>query len=412
MIRTGQDVVDSLIDVYHPPANALPTAYTTGSDWYTWQSKYIDGVFVSALVVDRQFWDQDAASIGQFGNLEEFERGTIRGFRFGVAGALKFGDYKVLYNFGGAANGWDRGFDTDETDDFTFFDVRLDFPVAENTILAVGKQKEPISMERQMTLIEIGFLERTTGADSMMPSRNTGVTLQGMAFDQRVSWNAGVFNNWIEQDTSFSNSATQYIGRLTWLPYDNSQKGELVHLGVGGRYTDAEAGLRFKSRPEMGDSVNFIDTDFFTADSGLLYNIEAGWRDGPLWVMAEYSVNDIDSPDFDDPTFTSYYVSTMYTLTGEMRPYFKGKGVFRAVPVSHSVYDGGIGAWEVGARFSSTDLTEGLVEGGEIDVMTLGINWWLTTKFMVGFNAKRSWTDRFGEEGKADMFVGRVVLVL
>ena len=39
---------------YQVPPAALPTAYSSGPDWYTWRSRYFDGLFVSARCMVRQ----------------------------------------------------------------------------------------------------------------------------------------------------------------------------------------------------------------------------------------------------------------------------------------------------------------------------------------------------------------------
>ena len=45
-----------------------------------------------------------------------------------------------------------------------------------------------------------------------------------------------------------------------------------------------------------------------------------------------------------------------------------------SLPVAKSVYQGGWGTWELAARYSSLDLTDGPVDGGDLDVYTLGLN--------------------------------------
>ncbi len=49
--------------------------------------------------------------------------------------------------------------------------------------------------------------------------------------------------------------------------------------------------------------------------------------------------------------------------------------------MARSVYQNGIGAWELAGRWSSVDLTDGTVDGGEMDILSAGINWWLSPTF-------------------------------
>ena len=63
-------------------------------------------------------------------------------------------------------------------------------------------------------------------------------------------------------------------------------------------------------------------------------------------------------------------------------------------------------------RYSSVDLTEGLVQGGEMDIATIQFSWALTKAMGLSLNYKRTWTDHLESEGVMDGFIARVVLVL
>jgi phosphate-selective porin OprO/OprP len=398
---------------YDPPPFALPSSISS-EKWNTWRSKWVNGVFISAVALDRQWINQDDDSIAQFGDLAgDRERGTIRGWRFGAAGAINF-DKPWIYNIAGAWNSFDRGFDSADGDssEFSFFDFAVDIPVSRKMTLRVGKQKEPINMDRSMSMIAIASQERYAAGDAMFPSRNVGVTLFGTAENQRVSWAAGLFNDWLTEGENLDESATQTVGRVTWLPFVSADESNLVHLGLGVRYTNAKQGLAYGARPETGNMPRFVDTGIFDAESSTLYNWEFGWRRGPLWLMAEYSDNHIDAPDAGDPNFTGYHISGTWSLSGEMRGYKNNRGVFDGLPIAQSVTQGGKGATELALRYSSIDLTDGLITGGEMDVATVQFNWWLTTSMAVSINYRRTWTDRFGLDGEMDAFVARVMLIL
>jgi len=399
---------------YSPPPFALPVTIESSKKWNAWNSKYVDGLFISALALDRQWLSQDAESIAQFPDLAgERERGTIRGWRFGVAGTLNF-DKPWIYNVAWAWNSFDRGFDTseDDADEFQFFDFSVDIPAGKNMMVRVGKQKEPINMDRSMTMVQLGSQERYAAADAMFPSRNVGVTLFGTAAKQHVSWAAGLFNDWLVEGESLDNSATQAVGRVTWLPFVSEDESELLHVGLGVRYSNAKQPLAYGSRPELGNAPRFVDTEPFNAESSTLLNWEIGYRRGPYWLMAEYSDNHVDAPSVDSPRFTGYHISGTWSLRGEMRPYRNDRGVFGGLPIAQNVYQGGKGAQELGLRFSSIDLTDGLITGGEMDVATAQFNWWLTKSMAVSLNYRRTWTDRFGLDGEMDAFVARAILIL
>jgi len=424
-VRDGEIVRNELVDesdgpsaeeppqrwlAYHPPPFAVMSTIEAADKWNTFQSRWVDGLLISALALDRQWLDQDANSIEQFGDLSEYERGTIRGWRFGAAGTINL-EKPWIYNVAFAWNSFDRGFDT-ELDEFQFFDYSVSIPVSGSLTVTVGKQKEPINMDRSMTMIQIASQERYAAADAMFPTRNFGVVVNGTARNQRVSWAAGLFNDWLIEGESLDNSATQTVGRVTWLPFLSEDESKLIHVGLGIRYSNARNGLHFQSRPETGNTPIFVDTGEFAADSSTLYNWELGWRGGPVWLMAEYSDNHVDAPTLDNPRFTGYHLSGTWAISHEMRAYRKRSGVFGGLPIAQSVEQGGRGALEMALRYSSIDLTDGQVAGGEMDVATAQFNWWLTNSMALSLNYRRTWTDRRGLDGKMDALVGRVMLIL
>lgn len=93
-----------------------------------------------------------------------------------------------------------------------------------------------------------------------------------------------------------------------------------------------------------------------------------------------------------------------------MRDYRKKTGIFGPVPVAKTVYQGGWGTWELGFRY--LDLTDGLIDGGEMDIFSLGMSWWLTPKFNVNMNYRYITLDRFGIAGDSSGIMTRVLLLL
>lgn len=398
---------------YTPPPMAIPTNYGDASKWNQWQTENTTGIFLAAIILDRQHWpSQNSASEQQVGDLGFFEGGEIRGFRVGSIGSLGFFQRPWVYTVFGATNAFDKGFEVDRQDDFTWFDYRLDIPVTESMTLSVGKQKEPISMERIMSLVQLPMQERTSVSDGLLPTRNLGVVLSGNALNQRMSWAGGVFHNFIDSDDDIGGTPTQLIGRMTWVPWVSDDGSNLVHVGGGLRLSNAKQGARYFTEPEFNNSPNFVDTDFIDADDISQFNLEASWRRGPYWVHAEYVGTDVDSAPGGDPGFSGYHITGSWILTGEMREYRYRSGIFGPVPVARSVYQGGWGALEVGARYSSLDLTDGLVDGGELDIFSLGINWWLTPIFNVNLNYRFITNDRDGLNGDTQGVMGRVLLML
>ena len=404
---------------YAPPPMALPSNYGDSSKWNQWATKNTTGIFLGAVVLDRMHWpSQNGASEQQVGDLSLFEGGEIRGLRFGVVGTLNYFKRPWVYTVFGATHAFDKGFERDQQDDFTWFDYRLDIPISENMVVSVGKQKEPISMERIMSMVQLPMQERTSVSDAFMPSRNFGAVLNGRVLDGRVTWAGGIFNNFIDSGESVSDTATAIVGRTTWLPFVSEDESNLVHLGFGFRHSNGKQGARFFSTPEFNKSPVFVDTGRSTisgiiaADNVDTFNFEASWRKGPFWLASELVSTNVDSPSFGDLNFSGYHVTGSWIVSGEMRTYNRKSGILGAVPVAKDVNQGGWGAWELSTRWSSIDLKDRSVDGGRMDILSFGVNWWLTPVFNVNLNYRLINNQTNGLSGDSSGIMARMMLVL
>ncbi len=70
------------------------------------------------------------------------------------------------------------------------------------------------------------------------------------------------------------------------------------------------------------------------------------------------------------------------------------------------------GAWEVAVRWSSIDASDGPVLGGEMDIGSLAVSWWLSPIFNVNLNYRYIANDRDGRDGRASGANVRVLLKL
>jgi phosphate-selective porin OprO/OprP len=411
--RFGVSKVKKGWHAYEPPPVALPTNYGYTGEWNHWNTENTTGIFFGILALDRQFWtSQNEDSEQVVGSLDQFEGGEIRDLRLGIFGTLDYFDKPWGFYLAVATNAFDKAFEIEDQQNFKFVDYRLDVPVGTSTVLSIGKQKEPISMERLMSLINLPLQERSSVADALLDARNFGAVLHGNALGDRMSWAAGIFNNFIDTDQSIDDAATSLAGRITWLPYFAEDERKLLHIGVSARQSNGNTGYHFQSRPEFDKAPMFVDTGLSVADKVRQYNLELSWRDGPFWVAAEYVNADVDSPSDGDLNFDGYQITGSWIITGEIRDYRYKGGTFGPVPVARSVYQNGKGAWELAGRWSSVDLTDGTVDGGEMDILSAGINWWLTPTFMLNLNYRYIVIDRLGLEGTANGAMLRLLLKL
>ena len=58
----------------------------------------------------------------------------------------------------------------------------------------------------------------------------------------------------------------------------------------------------------------------------------------------------------------------------------------RVKPKSNFLEDGGMGAVELGLRYSTMDLSDSGINGGELEDWTAGVNWYLNPNTLVRLN--------------------------
>jgi phosphate-selective porin OprO and OprP len=138
-------------------------------------------------------------------------------------------------------------------------------------------------------------------------------------------------------------------------------------------------------------------------------NLESVNVFGPWTIDAEYDFHFVNNaslgahqPDVGTVMFSGGYVEVLYFLTGEYRHYLRESGVFdRIVPKKNAFWvkgkDGkpnekGPGAWQVGIRYNYLNLNDKTIEGGVLNDITMGVNWFINP------NSKFQWnysiTDR------------------
>ena len=99
------------------------------------------------------------------------------------------------------------------------------------------------------------------------------------------------------------------------------------------------------------------------------------------------------------------YIQGSYFLTGEKRNYKTSSGAFdRVKPKENFRFGGGPGAWEAAVRYSSIDLDDSGVSGGELKDITVGLNWYLNPNTRIMWDYIRADLDDVGD---ANLFLMR-----
>jgi phosphate-selective porin OprO and OprP len=173
-----------------------------------------------------------------------------------------------------------------------------------------------------------------------------------------------------------------FVGRLAGRPYYDQDfnlhlefSGENVfHPSINGNGTPGVnvQTLIFQDRPEdrAADQNRLIGTGNLSASSANVYGggLGASWRN--FLVQGEYyaiNMNQAKNPPAHQPSlaFNGGYVEGGWVITGEPIRYSVGAAAFARPKVAEPwTLDGpGIGAWELSARYSVTNLNSNVIPG-------------------------------------------------
>jgi len=286
--------------------------------------------------------------------------------------------------------------------------------------IRVGNQKNPIGMEHLQSSRFLDFIERSFNQDLFYGPFNNGFSPGILAwdtvFDERASYAAGVFAANMDSGTNIFGYGlgNEYIYsfRGTMLPFYDTDGRYMMHLGASYEWRAADDGhVRVRTRGNIRNgppgpfNAVYADTTYLQASNQDLFNLEAATVWGPWMIQSEYCFSNIydavqtvnvAAPAARGTVLThGGYVEVLYFLTGEHRAYSHERGAFdRVVPFANSFrvignrgrIIQGWGAWQVGIRYDHADLNNSGVNGGILDGLTLGVNWFLNPNMKVQWN--------------------------
>lgn len=132
----------------------------------------------------------------------------------------------------------------------------------------------------------------------------------------------------------------------------------------------------------------FVDTGLIAADTINLFAFELAGTYRSWHAQSEVIYSQVDQAGGPSLTFPGAYAQVGCFLTGESRPYNGKAGVLGRIKPRCSVgNEGGIGAWEIAARWSTLDLTDENINGNRLNNISGGVNWYLNpfTKFQFNY---------------------------
>ncbi len=252
-------------------------------------------------------------------------------------------------------------------------------------VLRFGHFKEPFGLEEQTSSKYLAFLERSLN-NAFSPGRSSGVGAHGG--NDTINWGFGAFYDANDFGISSSEDNVNVTGRVAFRPLYEDKGKRMVHLGLAVTQKDRASSIRFRARPEAHFTGRFVDTGTFAADDAVVYNLELAGVFNSFWFASEYTQTEVSTPGGADPSFDGGYIQFGYYFGGNYRRYKASAGSFdRQKPSENWGKDGGKGAWEIAARYSTIDLTDSRIRGGELDDWTIGVNWYLNpaTRLMINW---------------------------
>ena len=249
-----------------------------------------------------------------------------------------------------------------------------------NGTLKIGHFKVPMGFDELSSTNTIPFIERAAHS-ALVDARRLGVGYDHFAGD--FGFQGMAYGRALGNSNNPAGDEPLGIGaRFLYAPkFDNG----VLHLGLSAAYEDARdfADRRYRARPESSvDGNRLVDTGNITdVGSTTKLGLEAYWQTGAFSALAEYYAASVDRDAGEEPDFSGWFLHGSWFLTGENRSY--RNGTYRGITPQQA----GRGAWEVVARYSTIDLVDAGFQGGEQDVITVGLNYYYNAniRFMVNY---------------------------
>lgn len=282
--------------------------------------------------------------------------------------------------------------------------------------LQIGHFKPPISLNRMTSSSDTTFMELASPIQAIAPASSAGIQLSNLAFNDRFHWSAGWFgpSGGDAEIGDGRDSLSRILGRAGWLVVDrpdDSLTQSLLHIGVSfGLAASFEEATEFSARPESFFAPKVLRTGRLAVDSAIGGGVDLAFIRGPYAFQAEAITTRLELPGADDSQIGGYYVQGSRFLTHDSRPFNRRKGAFgRVNPTdAFSFAQGGMGAWELGARFSHLDLNERPINAGQMNNYSAALNWYINNTTKVRFNYVFSDIDRSGDDMNLHSFQVRL----
>jgi phosphate-selective porin OprO/OprP len=348
---------------------------------------HLDGRFYSPIWANGQATQADPFT----------DRIEVRRARFGVRGQFdQDWKYEIVGNFGfGRHSGTTVNADNGMSDAVTNIDVAyFDYAANPAAQLRFGKFKMPFSLEQLTSSNNIDFMERSLtnqNEGEFVPAKETGVMLFG---SPQAGLTYGIATSVGRGNKTANTDQLDLIARGTMnaAKYLKNSDSQVVHLGLGYSDGDITNFTPIMARTETrGTNEAFQAASAVTLPSRSRTGLEFAYAQGAFKFQSEFFRFRYAGSNRTDQ-FDTNYAQVVYNLTGENHNYSNTAGTFGWIKPNKpfTASGDGLGAWQIGLRYSSLDATGVPLASGKTDgvrAITAGLTWFINdnARFMVNY---------------------------
>jgi len=255
----------------------------------------------------------------------------------------------------------------------------------------VGKFKMPFSLEQLTSSNNIDFMERSLVGSvegEFIPAKQQGAMLFGSPVSG-LSYAAALS---VGTNKSATVDKPEFIGRVSANLAELAGNSSVVtHVGLGysiGEITSISSALtatnegRGATKPFTSVVVGAADRTRTGLELAIAYDAYK--------LQAERFDFKYDQVTGATLKADGYYVQALWNITGEKHNYSNSSGTFGWIKptTAFSTSKGGLGAWQLGYRYSKIDGSDGLGATGKAvaDSNTIGLNWIANSNVRVMLN--------------------------
>lgn len=240
-------------------------------------------------------------------------------------------------------------------------------------IVTVGQFKPPFGMEALSQDKSATFMERALPFYLVSPLvvRAPGLMLGTSGANWSVA--GGAFGEPIG-NAQAGDQGYGAAARGTWAPFFAGNR--VLHFGLSAQWRNPTQSnstnamgpkfetVRFRAKPESNIlAQRLVDTGEIPAVEDFSFaGIEWAAQYEAVSFQSEYQQVQMSRNTLSDLDFDTWYAQLAWTLTDEPRPYRVDRGVFEGITPKNNFGRSGWGAFELAARISTIDLSDGDVK--------------------------------------------------